>query len=233
MTRLCLDYGHGGTDPGAVYKGRKEADDVLSIGKAVAAEIRRHGITVDETRTTDKTVSLRERSNFENRKKYDYFISFHRNAYQPEKAQGVETYTYVNTGTKSKSMAAKIQTELVKVGFTNRGVKAANFHVLRETKAPAVLMEIGFIDNISDNRLLDAKKQQVITGIARAILAQVGVSYKAAASKPADPAKPASSSTSARYRVMAGSFADKSNAERQVVRLKKAGFDAVIIVSHP
>lgn len=68
MARLCFDYGHGGRDPGAVYKGRREKDDNLALGKAVAAELRRHGVIVDETRTGDTTIGLRERSNFENRK---------------------------------------------------------------------------------------------------------------------------------------------------------------------
>lgn len=230
MTRLLLDYGHGGADPGATYKGRKEAADVLAIGRAVAAEIRRHGVLLDETRSTDKTVSLRERSNMENRKKYDYFISFHRNAFQPEKAKGAETYLYTTGGVQAKQLAERIQKELVAVGFANRGVKRANFHVLRETKAPAVLIEIGFIDHTADNQLLDAKRQQIVTGIARAILAQVGVTYKSANSKPTGSAKPTTPATGTRYRVMAGSFADKSNAERQVAKLKKAGFDAVIML---
>ncbi len=152
MARICIDAGHGG-EPGAVYKGRKESDDNLALGKAVAAEQRRHGIIVDETRTEDKTASLVERSNFENKGSYDYFISFHRNAFKPGQAKGVETYTYLNPGAKAKGLAEKIQAALVGVGFTNRGVKAANFHVLRETKAPAVLVEVGFIDNTGDNPL--------------------------------------------------------------------------------
>jgi N-acetylmuramoyl-L-alanine amidase len=61
MARLCFDYGHGGNDPGAVYKGRKEADDVLSLGRAVAAVLRRHGVIIDETRTADVSVSLKAR----------------------------------------------------------------------------------------------------------------------------------------------------------------------------
>ena len=98
MNRLCFDYGHGGEDPGACYNGRKESNDVLIIGRAVAGEIRRHGVTVDETRISDTTVSLTNRSAFENKNTYDYFISFHRNAYKPEKAEGVEVYTYLNAG---------------------------------------------------------------------------------------------------------------------------------------
>jgi N-acetylmuramoyl-L-alanine amidase len=109
MARLCLDYGHGGNDPGAVYKGRKEADDVLSLGRAVAAVLRRHGVIIDETRTADVSVSLKARCDFENKGSFDYFISFHRNAFKPEAAAGVETYTYLNPGAKSKGWPKKFK----------------------------------------------------------------------------------------------------------------------------
>ncbi|MGO1529308.1 MAG: N-acetylmuramoyl-L-alanine amidase family protein, partial [Senegalia sp. (in: firmicutes)] len=177
MFRLCFDYGHGGNDPGATYKGRKEKDDNLYIGSRIAKEIRRHGVIVDETRTKDVTMTLRERSNYECKRNYDYFISFHRNAWKPETGSGVETFTYLNTSQKSKNLAKKIQSNLAEIGFINRGVKKANFHVLRETKAPAILMEIGFIDNTEDNKLFDRKKEDIIRGISQAILEQLGVVY--------------------------------------------------------
>ncbi|MBU3191300.1 N-acetylmuramoyl-L-alanine amidase [Clostridium bowmanii] len=177
MVRLCFDYGHGGEDSGALYNGRKESNDVLSLGRAIASDIRRHGIIVDEIRTSDATISLRDRSNFENRSTYDFFISFHRNAYLPEQAKGAETYTYLNPGAKSKGLAKRIQASLVTMGFVNRGVKAANFHVLRETKSSAVLVEIGFIDNTNDNKVFDSKRSEIIKVLAKAILAEVGVSY--------------------------------------------------------
>lgn len=175
MARLCLDYGHGGSDPGAVYMARKEADDVLSLGRSVAEVLKRHGVLVDETRATDTTVSLNARSDFENRGAYDYFISFHRNAFKPEQGAGVETYTYLNPSAKSKRLAEKIQSALVGVGFADRGVKEVNFHVLRETKAPAVLIEIGFIDNSQDNALFDSKQADIVSGVAKAILSQLGI----------------------------------------------------------
>lgn len=223
MARLCFDYGHGGEDSGACYNGRKESNDVLNIGRAVAAEVRKHGVTVDETRTTEATVSLNDRSNFENRNTYDYFISFHRNAYEPEKARGVETYTYLNPGAKSKSLAQRIQTSLVALGFTDRGVKEANYHVLRETKAPAVLIEIGFIDNTGDNNLFDSKRNEIIKGLAKAILAQIGIDYIETSA----PTQAESGQTL--YRVMAGSYSVRENAENQVGKLKAAGFEATIM----
>ncbi len=177
MARLCFDYGHGGSDPGGVYKGRKEADDVLNLGRAVAAVLRRHGVIIDETRAADVSVSLKARCDFENKGSFDYFISFHRNAFKPETAAGVETYTYLNPSAKSKGLAEKIQSALVEVGFANREVKEANFHVLRETKAPAVLIEIGFIDNSQDNALFDGKRDEIVKAVAGAILSQLGLAY--------------------------------------------------------
>jgi len=177
VARLCFDYGHGGTDPGAVFNGRKEADDVLSLGLEIAAVLRRHGVVVDETRTADVSLSLKARCDFENKGSFDYFISFHRNAFKPEASAGVETYTYLNPGAKSKGLAEKIQSSLVGVGFVNRGVKTANFQVLRETRAPAVLIEIGFIDNSQDNALFDTQRDEIVKAVAGAILSQLGLAY--------------------------------------------------------
>ena len=79
------------------------------------------------------------------------------------------------------------------------GVKEANFHVLRETKAPAVLVEIGFIDSTGDNNLFDAKRYEIIKALTKAILAQVGIDYV----EPLEPTQSANKQTL--YRVMAGS----------------------------
>lgn len=223
MSRLCFDYGHGGNDPGACYNGRKESNDVLEIGKEVAKEVRRHGVIVDEIRTTDTTLSLQQRSNYENKNNYEYFISFHRNAFKPEAATGVETYTYLNQDARSKAMADKIQAAIVNLGFVNRGVKKANFHVLRETKAPAVLIELGFIDNSKDNSLFDSRKKEIIKAISKAILAQLGVTYK-------EEFVSNSSDGKTLYRVMAGSFSIRENANKQVQKLKAAGFEATIMI---
>ncbi|OCA97884.1 N-acetylmuramoyl-L-alanine amidase [Clostridium beijerinckii] len=224
MSRLCFDYGHGGEDPGATYNGRRESDDVLSLGKEVAEEVRRHGVTVDETRTSDVTVSLSDRSNFENGNAYDYFISFHRNAYEPEKAKGVETYTYLNPGEKSRELAESIQASLVILGFVDRGVKEANYHVLRETKSPAVLIEIGFIDNSEDNILFGEKRNEIIKVIAKAILYELGIDYVEASTETEE------GNGEMLYRVMAGSYGIRKNAENQVQKLIEAGFDATIMI---
>ena len=218
MIRLCADYGHGGNDPGAVYKGRKEKDDVLKLGLAVVKELRSYGIEVDETRTTDKTLSLKERSNFEKNKDYDYFISFHRNAFKPEKASGVETFTYINQTAKAKSLADKIQKNLVAIGFVDRKVKKANFHVLRETKSPAVLLEVGFIDNTKDNELFDTRFAEIVKVITKAILDEAAIPYK----------EEVTTSANKYYRVQVGAFSNKANAEDTLKKIKAAGFDGII-----
>lgn len=222
MNRLCFDYGHGGEDPGACYNGRKESNDVLSIGRSVASEVRRHGVTIDETRTSDTTVSLTNRSAFENKNTYDYFISFHRNAYKPEKTEGVEVYTYLNAGVKAKRLAQVVQKSLLALGFTDRGIKEANYYVLRETKAPAVLIEIGFIDNSKDNNLFDSKKNEIIKALSKAILTELGIVYK-------EESVSNFSDDKTLYRVMAGSFSNRKNAEEQVKKLKRAGFGVTIM----
>ncbi|NLK23294.1 MAG: N-acetylmuramoyl-L-alanine amidase [Clostridiales bacterium] len=221
MSRVCFDYGHGGEDPGATYKGRRESDEVLQIGQAVASEIRKHGVTVDETRTGNNTVSLYNRSAYENNNNYDYFVSFHRNAYEPEVANGVEVYTYTNCSNKAKELAKRTLSSLINVGFYNRGVKSANYYVLRATKAPAILIEIGFIDNSNDNRIFDTKRNEIIAALSKAILEQLGIVYSA-------PNNVVQDNNGAIYRVQVGAYRGKGNAEIMLNRLKNAGFEGYI-----
>lgn len=219
MAILCFDYGHGGRDPGAIYAGRKEKDDVLEVGKLVACHVRRHGVIVDEIRNSDRTISLKERSSYENKKKYDFFISFHRNAYKPEKARGVETYIYLRASPRAKALAGKIQRALVGLGFIDRGVKTANFHMLRETRAPAVLLELGFIDNSLDNKIFVEKKGKIVEAISKAILKELNIGYKD---------KKTDVDERTLYRVVTGAFKERENAEKRIKDLKKAGFDSHI-----
>ena len=228
MAIVNFDYGHGGNDSGAILGNRKESNDVLSIGKEVAVEMRRHGVIVDETRTNDSTVSLSARSDFENNNAYDYFISFHRNAFN-KKAHGVETFTYLHSSKKANELATKVQNNLVALGFTNRGTKEANFHVLRETKAPAILVEMGFIDNLEDNKIFDSKRNEIVKAITQAILSQLNIEYldKKVIAKAVDK----NTNVKRFYRVVTGSFAERSNAEDRIIELKKAGFESFIAIN--
>lgn len=173
MVRLCFDYGHGGKDSGAIYNGRKESIDNLFVGREVAKVLKSLGFEVYETRNADINMGLKERVDFANKGKYDYFISFHRNAYKPEKANGAETFIYLSASPRAYSLGRAVQKALVICGYKDRGLKKSNFYVLRETSMPAILIEIGFIDNSLDNFIFDHNRELIIREIAKAIIYEV------------------------------------------------------------
>lgn len=231
MKKICFDYGHGGRDPGAVYKGRMEKNDVLKVGRMVAKRLREEGVQVDETRISDMNLSLKARSDIERAGKYDFFISFHRNAFRPEKARGAETFIYLNSTKKAKDLAEEIQKGLESLGFRNRGVKRANFYVLRETRAPALLVELGFIDNSMDNRLFDKNLGRISSEISAAILGALGLEGKSQSYKDLKKTgKEEGSGKETYYRVMAGSFKSRDNARKRIEELRQAGFQSIIMV---
>lgn len=170
MVKVCFDYGHGGRDSGAIYKGRKESMDNLDIGMKVAERARIFSLEVGETRTTDINIGLKERVDFANSGNYDYFISFHRNAFKPELANGVEIFIHPNASWKSNKLGIQVQKTLVRCGFRDRRVKEANFYVLRQSIMPAILMEIGFIDNSLDNCIFDIRRKEITNQLAKAII---------------------------------------------------------------
>ncbi len=218
MANWLYDEGHGGTDPGATYNGRKEKDDVLRMVKRVKEIMEENGEIVKLTRGADKTLSLAERTNIENIRKYDYFVSFHRNAFEAEKAKGVETYSISTTG-KGRELAEKVQAELVNY-FVDRKCKTANFYVLKNTKCPAILIEIGFIDNSVDNQIFDSRFEEIARSIAKACLKQVGKTIID---------KPPVIGGNILYRVVVGTFASRDNANTQITKLKAAGFDSFLM----
>lgn len=219
MATVVLDYGHGGKDPGATHRGRKEKDDVLKVGKKLKTKLEAQGIKVIETRNGDKFISLTERSNISNRNNPICFISLHRNAFNG-KAYGVEIYTTSQSA--AKGLAKKVQSNLVKLGFRDRGTKYKNFSVLYKTKAPAILAELGFIDNTRDNKIFDNNIDEIAQAILDAVMKEYNIKKK--------PNKPKSSTSNKDgfYRVVVGSYKDKSNAEKQQNKLKSKGFDSFL-----
>lgn len=157
--KVTLDPGHGGSDSGAVGARAKEKDVNLAISKLAAKYLAASGIEVQMTRQDDSFVSLSDRATMANNNNSDYFISVHANA---GGGKGTEVFAYSSTG-KGAALAAKILTEIVTdLGLTNRGVKTANFAVLRLTSMPAVLVETAFLDNSQEEALLiDLVKQDV------------------------------------------------------------------------
>ena len=166
-----LDAGHGGRDPGAVYNGRQEKIDTLSLTLAIGQILQERGIDVLYTRTTDIYESPYQKAMEANEAGVDFFISIHRNSFPQDNAvSGVESLVYDKSGIKLE-MAENINEQLEGIGFVNLGVKARpGLVVLRRTKMPAVLVEVGFINSDTDNMLFDDNFSDIALAIAEGIL---------------------------------------------------------------
>ena len=168
---IMMDAGHGGRDPGAVYNGRQEKDDALRLTLAVGERLQNNGIDVEYTRATDVYETPYEKAMEANEAGVDLFISIHRNSFPSDNtAFGVESLVYDLSGLKLE-IAESVNQQLEAVGFRNLGVKARpNLVVLKRTRMPAVLIEVGFINSDTDNRLFDENFDDIALAIADGIL---------------------------------------------------------------
>ena len=168
---IMLDAGHGGTDPGAVYNGRREKDDTLRLVLAIGQILQNRGVDVEYTRTTDIYETPFQKAMEANEAGVDYFVSIHRNSFEQDNiVSGVESLVYDLSGIKYR-MAENINANLETVGFVNLGVKARpNLVVLKRTKMPAVLVEVGFLNSNTDNQLYDENFDDIALAIADGIL---------------------------------------------------------------
>ena len=191
---VYLDAGHGGYDPGASYFGISEKSLTLAIQSRVKAKLEAEGYQVVTTRTSDTYVDLTDRSRAANASESDIFVSIHINASGSSAAQGIETYYYqpyaeypsrINAAyhanptrlSMSDTLANAIQSSLINAtGAQNQGVKRQTFAVLRETTAPAVLLELGFLSNPQEAARLNTSAYQET--LANAIVAGIKSYYE-------------------------------------------------------
>lgn len=166
-----IETAHGGRDPGAVYQGRQEKDDALRLVLAIGEILSDRGLDVQYTRTTDVYETPYQKAMKANEADVDYFVSIHRNSFPMDQvASGVESLVYDLSGIKYE-MAEDINDQLETIGFRNLGVKARpNLVVLKRTKMPAVLVEVGFINSSTDNLLFDESFDAIALAIAEGIL---------------------------------------------------------------
>lgn len=152
---VVLDPGHGGNDPGAVGNGLTEKALTLDIAKKTVTYLEQYQVQVYLTRNDDLALSLTQRADFANKLNADYFLSIHINA---GGGSGFESYVHTseNPGTVElrRIIHNIIMDYLSPKGIRNRGLKSANFAVLRQTAMPAMLVECLFIDNPSDALIL-------------------------------------------------------------------------------
>lgn len=227
---LVLDPGHGGTDPGAVGNGLLEKVLTLDISNRIKnyLEMYYEGVTIYLTRTTDKTMSLSERTNFANAKGADYLASIHINAFNGE-ANGYEDYIY-NGGVSSTTVKgqdlihAEIKEAISAYNVFDRGQKEANFHMLRESNMPAILTENLFIDSAKDSALL--KNSAFLSALAKGH--GEGIARLLALPKKVVASTSSSAGDDELYRVQVGAYSDYNNAKKQLDKLEKAGFKGFI-----
>jgi len=190
-----LDPGHGGTDNGASNRWGSEKTFALDVAMNARQQLLNTGYKVEMTRSTDKGVSLDDRVNFANRFPNAIFISIHFN--WSGAAEGIETYALAPAGVVSNAAiekeasfgnvqpcpgnsedeknialgAAVHASVLSRLSMSDRGVKHARFHVLRNVKIPAVLVECGFLSNAAEGQRIATPqfRQQVGAAIAQAV----------------------------------------------------------------
>lgn len=177
MALVVLDAGHGGENPGAVYNGRREKDDVLSLTLAIGRILEANGVDVYYTRTTDVYESPYQKALEGNEVGADYFVSIHRNASPyPNQYTGIETLVYNGYG-RAARLAYNINTQLEQIGWVNQGVnERPDLVVLNATSMPAVLVEVGFINTDADNVFFDDMFNATAQAIADGILQTIGSS---------------------------------------------------------
>ena len=181
--KVCLDCGHGGSDPGAVKGSRTEKADVLRLGLKVRDLLTAAGINVVLTRTADESVSINDRCKIANAAKCDYFLSIHRNAATPD-AVGNEIWVHSQAVAHVVDKAQKILNAVCAVAGKNRGVKKGaagnytDYGVNRDTDMPSALLELGFVTSAADNKTFDANFDAYAAAIAKGVCAALGVNYK-------------------------------------------------------
>lgn len=214
---IYIDAGHGGYDNGATYNGRKEKDDNLKLATAVGNALRDKGVETNFTRVNDIYQSPSEKAQIANEDDADLFISFHRSSSPvPNTYNGVEAYVY-DTGGENEELAKKITDNLAKAGFKNLGVNVnKNLTVLRKTKMPAILLDVGFVNTDEDNKAFDEKFDDIVNAITNAIIESLDQTEQEKVEKDAD------------YTIQVGLFKTQENADNLVAKLQDEGYDAML-----
>ena len=190
---IFLDPGHGGKDPGAQYLGLKEKDLTLQVSQQLKTKLESLGYTVIMSRSTDVFVDfVTERSKMSNETNADMFISIHFNATGhglDSGEDGIQTYMYQPTGNipsvinkkwhdnptrlkYSYKLGSYIhQSVLATTQAKDAGLLAKSFAVLRETNKPAVLLELGYMDDSKESQKIRTKEyqQKLVDGITQGI----------------------------------------------------------------
>ncbi|GLC79114.1 N-acetylmuramoyl-L-alanine amidase [Lacrimispora brassicae] len=214
-TIVVIDAGHGGADPGASYAGRQEKNDNLKLAMAVGRILADNGVDVRYTRTDDTYNTPLEKAMMANDAEADFLVSIHRNAMPvPGTGSGIEVLVFEDKGVPGM-LARNIGEALNKAGFANLGtVERPGLVILKRTKIPTVMVEVGFIDNEADNDLFDQNFDAIAQAIADGIMNSI---------KEQEEIRPEY------YQVQTGAFRVHTLAEEEVSTLKAQGFPAFVV----
>lgn len=174
--KVCIDAGHGGKDGGAQGASVPEKWIALDVANRVAQKLQNSGMSVVMTRDSDYYVELAERANIANQTGADVFVSIHCNS-GPSTAQGTEVWSYPGAA-EDKRLAEHILGRMTaRTGLHSRGTKEENFAVLRLTRCPAALVELGFISNVQEEQLMKTfdYQDQASTAIVEGIKQFMGI----------------------------------------------------------
>ena len=230
MSKIFISVGHGGTDPGCIaVDGSYEKDIALKIALYLRDELQRHNVEVKMSREIDEQDKVADETAECNAYKPDYGVSIHCNASTGHDASGFEVWHSINPNSKGVGLATNINNCIVDAGYKSRGLKtrtnSSNKDYLawiRNTVAPAVLCEVGFIDNKENYTLLDSdagKKKMAVT-IAKGILGTLGIKYVPIVEVVEN---------NKLYAVQCGAFSKKENADALAAKLKNDGYSAIVI----
>lgn len=171
---IFIDPGHGGEDSGSYVGDRYEKDDTLKLSLAVKDNLEKLGFTVEMSRTEDEFIKRVDRAKLANSKNAQLFVSIHRN--KADEGEGVEVYIPSKGDEASKLLGNSILSALVEQGFTERYVRIGTLITEDEdytenqyTNMPSCLVEVGFIQDSSDNKLFDDNLDNNALAIATAI----------------------------------------------------------------
>lgn len=168
--KIAVDIGHNmKPDTGASSEYGLEDTFTKEVGESLIAQLQNSGyevVNVHPTKVESVNDSLEQRINKANEADVDLFVSIHFNAFKDEGAQGTEVFMYESDDELNK-VGQKIIDNFEKYGFKDRGVKTANYSVLRNAKVPAILIECGFLTNTQDMARYEADKmaENILNGI--------------------------------------------------------------------
>ncbi len=181
IKKIFIDPGHGGKDPGAAHNGLMEKDVVLDLAKRLRNRLKNYNCEIRLARDDDVYITNRERALLANNWQADLYYSIHCNAHGNTAANGYEDYIHPYSPASTERTQHTIHVRNASVwkqaGRTNRGMKQANFQVLRETSMSAILVEHGFLSNARDAELLKREdfRKKITEREARGIIEVMGL----------------------------------------------------------